>query len=29
MQHRDLVKRLEKAGFRFQRHGGDHDIYTR
>lgn len=29
MKHRDLVKRLEKAGFHFERHGGGHDIYRR
>ena len=29
MKHRDLVKRLEKAGFRFERHGGGHDVYRR
>ncbi len=29
MKQRDLVKKLEKAGFRLVRHGGDHDIYQR
>ena len=29
MKRRELVKRLERAGFRFVRHGGDHDIYKR
>ena len=29
MKYRDLVKRLEKAGFVFDRHGGEHDIYRR
>ncbi len=29
MKQRELIKRLEKAGFKFNRHGGDHDIYTR
>ena len=29
MKQRDLVKRLEKAGFEFDHHGGDHDIYVR
>lgn len=29
MKQRDLVKKLEKAGFRFDHHGGDHDIYIR
>jgi len=27
MKQRDLVKKLEKAGFEFARHGGNHDIY--
>lgn len=26
MKRRDLVKRLEKAGFKLVRHGSDHDI---
>ena len=26
MKQRDLIKKLEKAGFRFARHGGNHDI---
>ncbi|MGN0170491.1 MAG: type II toxin-antitoxin system HicA family toxin [Lachnospiraceae bacterium] len=26
---RELVKKLEKAGFVFERHGGNHDIYRR
>ena len=25
MKQRDLVKKLEKAGFEFARHGGNHD----
>lgn len=29
MKQRDLIKRLEKAGFEFKRHGSDHDIYER
>lgn len=29
MKQRDLIKRLEKAGFVMKRHGGDHDIYRR
>jgi len=29
MKSRDLIKKLEKAGFRFERHGGKHDIYQR
>ena len=29
MKHRDLVKRLEKVGFVFELHGGNHDIYRR
>lgn len=27
MKQRELVKRLESAGFIFYRHGGNHDIY--
>lgn len=29
MKQRDLVKALEQAGFAFERHGGNHDIYRR
>ncbi len=29
MKQRDLIKRLEKAGFRFFRHGSKHDVYVR
>lgn len=29
MKQRDLIKKLENAGFRFERHGGNHDIYKR
>ena len=29
MKQRDLIKRLEAAGFVFYRHGGSHDIYIR
>lgn len=29
MKNRDLIKKLEKAGFELKRHGSDHDIYKR
>jgi len=29
MKQRDLIKKLEAAGFEFSRHGGNHDIYRR
>lgn len=29
MKQRDLVKKLELAGFKFERHGGNHDVYVR
>ena len=29
MKQRDLIRRLEKAGFVMIRHGSDHDIYRR
>lgn len=29
MKRRDLIKKLENAGFIFYRHGGNHDIYIR
>ena len=29
MKRRDLVKKLEKAGFKLNRHSSDHDIYKR
>lgn len=29
MKQRELIKRLLKAGFRFVRHGGNHDVYMR
>ena len=29
MKRRELIKRLEKGGFVFGRHGGSHDIYVR
>lgn len=29
MKQRELIKRLEKAGFELVRHGGGHDIYKR
>lgn len=28
MKQRDLIKKLEGVGFTFERHGGNHDIYT-
>lgn len=28
MKRRDLIKRLEKAGYVFERHGANHDIYV-
>ena len=28
MKQRDLIKKLESVGFTFERHGGNHDIYT-
>ena len=28
-KQRDLVKKLEDAGFIFERHGSNHDIYVR
>lgn len=28
MKQRDLIKKLENAGFVFYRHGGNHDIYV-
>lgn len=27
MKQRELIKKLENAGFIFYRHGGNHDIY--
>lgn len=27
MKQRDLIKKLEDAGFSFERHGENHDIY--
>ena len=27
MKRRDLIKRLEAAGYKLIRHGGDHDLY--
>lgn len=27
MKQRELIKKLESAGFTFYRHGGNHDIY--
>lgn len=29
MKQRDLVKKLQSAGFVFDRHGGNHDVYKR
>ncbi len=29
MKQRDLIKALLGAGFQFERHGGNHDIYKR
>lgn len=29
LKQRDLIKKLEKIGFKFERHGGNHDIYSR
>ena len=29
MKRTILIKMLENAGFRFERHGGNHDIYMR
>lgn len=29
MKQRDLIRKLESIGFRFERHGGNHDIYKR
>ena len=29
MKQRDLVKKLETAGFTLERHGGNHDVYIK
>ena len=29
MKQRDLIEKLEKAGFVFKEHGGNHDTYKR
>ena len=29
MKQRDLIKKLQRVGFEFERHGGNHDIYIR
>lgn len=29
MKQRELVKKLENAGFVFERHGSNHDVYAR
>jgi mRNA interferase HicA len=28
MKRRDLERRLKECGWRFQRHGGNHDVWT-
>jgi predicted RNA binding protein YcfA (HicA-like mRNA interferase family) len=28
MKRRDLIRKLEKHGWKLARHGGNHDIYT-
>ena len=28
MKRRDLIKEMESLGYRLERHGHDHDIYT-
>ncbi|MCI9042245.1 type II toxin-antitoxin system HicA family toxin [Dubosiella newyorkensis] len=28
MKQRELIKRLGELGFRFERHGANHDLYT-
>lgn len=28
MKQRELIKKLEAAGFEFSRHGGNHDVYV-
>ena len=28
MKRKILIKKLESVGFRFERHGGNHDIYV-
>jgi mRNA interferase HicA len=29
LKQRDLIKKLEDAGFVFERHGSNHDVYVR
>lgn len=29
MKQRDLIKKLKSAGFKFERHGSNHDVYIR
>ena len=29
MKKRDFIKKLEEGGFTFERHGSNHDVYTR
>ena len=29
MKTREVIERLEKVGFKFLRHGGNHDVYKR
>ena len=29
MKRKELIRRLEEAGFVLERHGGEHDIYRR
>lgn len=29
MKRRILIRKLESAGFSYERHGGDHDVYKR
>lgn len=29
MKQRELINKLEAAGFEFSRHGGNHDVYVR
>ena len=29
LKTKDLIDLLEKNGFQFKRHGGDHDVYVR
>ena len=29
MKQRELIKKLKQAGFEFERHGSEHDVYKR